>query len=127
LVFILRVINGDKETLVGSAYNIKAEVSLGRLSPEEVTVQIYSGPLNADNIIQDSEVDEMKCTSRLSNGNFQYEGFIPCDESGLYGYSIRVLPSHPDMTDNFGFELMRWIGDLVFTQSYRELAEAHTI
>ncbi|MCP4634780.1 MAG: hypothetical protein GY855_17770 [candidate division Zixibacteria bacterium] len=32
--------------------------------------------------------------------------------NGLFGYSIRILPHHPDMLNRFGLKLMKWIVDL---------------
>ncbi|MEA1981025.1 MAG: alpha-glucan family phosphorylase [candidate division Zixibacteria bacterium] len=94
---------------VGVALKVKAEIYLGELKPDDVVVQIYSGPLDVDRNIVESSSESMVCLGPSENGAYTYEGFIPCDESGLFGYSVRIFPSHADMADNFHLELMRWI------------------
>ncbi|MCP4634048.1 MAG: glycosyltransferase family 1 protein [candidate division Zixibacteria bacterium] len=100
----------SKETEVGYALKVTSEVYLGKLREIDVVVQCYSGPLDADNNIAEHSVESMKFIECPEEGVFRYEGYILCDESGLYGYSIRILPYHPDMTDQFGLEMMHWIG-----------------
>src|SRR5205807_1850693 len=29
---------------------------------------------------------------------YRYEGAVPCDQAGRYGFAVRVVPSHPDLT-----------------------------
>ena len=99
-----------KEVEVGFALKVEAEIKLGALKPDDVIVQIFSGPLNTDYHITNQSLDNMTFTGNISADHYMYEGYIPCDESGLFGYSIRIMPYHPDMTDQFGLELMRWIG-----------------
>ncbi len=96
---------------VGVALKVKAEIYLGELNPDDVVVQIYSGPLDVDRNIVESSSESMVCLGPSENGTYTYEGFIPCDESGLFGYSVRIFPSHVDMADNFHLELMRWINN----------------
>ena len=94
---------------VGVALKVKSEIQLGDLSPDDVVVQIYSGPLDIDRNIIQSSPENMIHLELSENGAYIYEGYIPCDESGLFGYSIRIFPAHADMADNFSLELMRWI------------------
>ncbi len=101
----------QKEADVGFALKVNAEVNLGGLKPEDVLVQTCSGPLDADYNIAGGNSYDMKYTMQSSGNLCQYEGFIPCDESGLYGYSVRILPRHNELIDHFDLELARWIGD----------------
>ncbi len=103
----------QKEGDVGIAIKIEAGVRLGGLKPEDVAVQICSGPIDPDNNIPGGSAENMSCKSKAEDGTYYYEGFIPCSESGLYGYSIRILPYHADMVDHFGLDLLRWINEKV--------------
>jgi starch phosphorylase len=94
---------------VGFALKIEAEVILGELAPADVKVEIYYGKLDADYQILNGVSEEMKSFGSTNPGVYKYEGFIPCDESGQYGYAVRVTPFHQDMIDHFHLELMRWI------------------
>lgn len=100
-----------KEIEVGFALKVEAEIELGQLKPEDVLVQIFNGQLDTDYNIVESNIEDMACSGSVQDGIYKYEGFILCDESGLFGYSIRLMPNHPDLTDQFGLENIRWIGD----------------
>jgi starch phosphorylase len=102
-----------KEVEVGYALKVEAEISLGSIKPDDVKVQILSGPMDSEYNIIEANVEKMTCAGQVHDDLYKYEGYIPCDESGLFGYSLRILPYHVDMTDQFGLELMRWIGDTV--------------
>ena len=105
----------QKEADVGFAIKVSADVVLNGLNPNDVLVQVFSGPLDAERNITCAASAEMKHidsgAGQNSSGSYKYEGFIPCDESGLFGYSIRIQPRFGEKVDNFGLELMRWIGD----------------
>ncbi len=108
-VKIIKTTVQKKEVEVGFALKIEAEVMLGIIKPEDVTVQIYSGLLDSDYNITNGSSENMKCVNTLQEGLYKYEGYVLCDESGLYGYSIRIMPFHADMSGQFKLELMRWI------------------
>ncbi|TKJ40119.1 alpha-glucan phosphorylase [candidate division LCP-89 bacterium B3_LCP] len=110
-VKIVKTFQEKGKAKVGMSMKVDAEVHLGALKPEDVVVQIYSGPLDGDYNIVESVIENMKCVETLEDANYRYEGHIPCNESGQFGYSVRVLPDHPDMIDHFGLEMMHWIGE----------------
>ena len=99
----------QKEVRVGYALKVSAKLDLGALGRESVVVQVYSGSLGVDGEIESRAVDEMKWAETTSDGKDLYEGFIPLGTSGMFGYSVRVMPYHPDMVDQFGLEHMTWI------------------
>ena len=43
-----------------------------------------------------------------NEGSHVYSGAIPCRTSGRHGFSVRVLPSHPDLVTPFLPSLVRW-------------------
>ncbi len=97
------------EVEVGFALKIEAEVALGQLKPSDVLVQIYTGRLDSNFEIDGGNSETMNAVKEIGSGVWKYEGFIPCDESGRFGYSIRIMPYHPDLVDHFDLESMRWI------------------
>jgi len=102
-----------KEVEVGYALKIEAEIKLGGLRPDDIKVQALTGTLDSEYNLVNPESETLAYTGQSHDDLYQYEGYIPCDESGLFGYSLRIMPSHPDLTDQFGLELMRWIGDRI--------------
>jgi starch phosphorylase len=97
------------ELSVGDEVRARVRVFLGPLSPEDVTVQLYWGPMNTKGEIVASEAVPMSLVSSDSKGAFVFESRnIQCRQSGLHGYTMRVLPSHPDLAMPFITGLITW-------------------
>ena len=41
-------------------------------------------------------------------GCYRYRGAIPSTESGAYGFSVRVVPTHPLLTQEHELRLIAW-------------------
>jgi starch phosphorylase len=92
---------------VGSAVQVATQVRLGGLEPGDITVQAYHGPLDADHQITQGETTTLECKS-ADNGVCHYEGEIPLNNSGLQGFSVRVVPTHPDAQLPQELPLITW-------------------
>ena len=42
------------------------------------------------------------------DGSYFYRGSVPATESGAYGFSIRVLPTHPHLQQDHELRLITW-------------------
>jgi hypothetical protein len=42
------------------------------------------------------------------NGDYTYQGSIPATESGTYGFSVRVVPTHPGLMQAHELRLITW-------------------
>lgn len=92
---------------VGDMLRIVARVSLGNLQPQDVVVEAYHGQL--DIYHQVTKGFTMPLTWKSSkDGLHLYEGEVPCELSGLQGFSIRVLPTHPDAMLPQELPLIAW-------------------
>ena len=76
---------------MGSTMKIRAMVELGGLAPEEMLVEVYHGPLNAQGEITGGETAAMQPTETRPEGTV-YEGAIPCVRAGRRGYTVRAVP-----------------------------------
>ena len=97
----------DSEIRVGSKIRVKVSVFLGELPKEYVRVQICSGSLNAEGAIIKGVVSEMERVE-ASGMEQQYEGTVECTESGSCGFSVRVIPYHPDVLIPFEQPAVIW-------------------
>lgn len=104
----------DKKVQVGDDMRVRAWVQLGNhLKPEDLTVQIYHGPLDPSGEITEGEVvpmsfgDEQKGTSCLFSGAIRYF------KSGRHGFTVRVLPHHDDLVTPFETGLLHWASEPV--------------
>jgi starch phosphorylase len=93
---------------VGDQLQVQALVRLGRLKPTDVVVQLFYGRLDAEGLIDESQSVEMLIAQSKGEGAYVFAGAIPCKTSGRYGFTLRVLPSHPDLGSPFEMGLVAW-------------------
>jgi starch phosphorylase len=93
---------------VGDSVKIQAQVNLGTLTPDDVLVQAYFGSLNAERLIEKGDTIPMEMKQKAKDGTYLYEGLVPCRQSGLHGYSVRVIPFHPDVPHPLRLGLITW-------------------
>ncbi|OHB61505.1 MAG: alpha-glucan phosphorylase [Planctomycetes bacterium GWF2_42_9] len=103
-------LNGNASHLeVGSELQISAVVSLGRLAPEDVSVQIYHGIVDAWGNINRGAVRQMSYTTKHAKENcYMFSGTIKCAKSGKCGFAVRVLPEHKDLADLYEPGMIVW-------------------
>ncbi len=100
---------GNGEYVVGQKYQIVATVELGELSPEDVEVQIYYGDLNKKDELHANKFIPMSVTEKVEGTNrYKYLGEIPCETTGNFGYTLRILPKHRLLINSFELGLIRW-------------------
>jgi starch phosphorylase len=88
--------SGDEENIrVGTSLQVTAYVHLGELTPDDVAVQAYYGALDINHQVTHGALLPLVWKSREGDLH-RYEGEVPCETSGMQGFSVRVLPSHPD-------------------------------
>jgi starch phosphorylase len=104
----------DAESLtdlrVGDEIHARAVVHLGELSPDDVTLQLTIGPVDTSGEIVEGKITALEYAGvGEAEGEHLFEANnVPCDQSGLYGYTVRVLPSHPDLVTPFLPGLITW-------------------
>jgi starch phosphorylase len=88
---------GDTPEL-GATINVRAEVNLGGLDPEAVSVQACYGTVDQDDVLHEVHTVPMRS---LGNGGdtYRYEADLPLEQAGPFGYTVRVLPTHEFLTD----------------------------
>jgi len=98
-VRILSVENGVPEEIpVGSELVVRARVSLGSLSPNDVAVELYAGKLNTSGDFLRATAIGMRRLRHEGDAHLFEAAHGPCKDSGLNGFTVRVLPYHVDLT-----------------------------
>ncbi len=92
---------------IGSFVEINAEIELGSLKPEDVSVEIFYGKLNGTDSLTSGQIVEMSPVSNNEN-IYLYSGEIPNTITGLQGYTIRIIPKHNLLTNKFELGLICW-------------------
>ncbi len=77
---------------VGEKIAVAAIVRLGDIRPDEVEVQVYYGPVSADDQILESHVQPMDQQGKDGSEVYRYACELICPEAGRYGLTARVVP-----------------------------------
>ncbi len=93
---------------VGGHLAVKAHVHLGMLTPDDVRVQLYHGAVDNQGGIPRPELIDMTPAGKPEAGVWAFEGTIACRASGQHGYTVRVLPRHPDLQHPYEPGLLTW-------------------
>jgi glycogen phosphorylase len=101
---------GHPELHVGENLEISADINLGPLSPEEIRVEAYFGRINSQGGIDAPQTTEMKPRDGqdAKTGTLHYVARVPCVTAGRQGYSVRILPKHPELTHNLVPGYVKW-------------------
>src|SRR5579871_2432698 len=96
-----------REIRVGEKILVTATVILGEIPPEYVRVQIVSGSVNESGMILNCSSSDMR-HSGMTDSEHRYEGQLECLVSGSFGFSVRVIPYHPDVRVPFEHPWLVW-------------------
>jgi starch phosphorylase len=94
---------------VGRDIRVEAIIDTGAIEPKDILVELYHGPLDEDGQLHTGQAIEMQLAAALENRKVKYAVAMPCTRSGMTGYTVRVLPHHPDMADPRDMGLVRWV------------------
>ncbi|MDY7039781.1 MAG: alpha-glucan family phosphorylase [Chloroflexota bacterium] len=96
------------EIKVGSQLQVQATIHLGDLKPEDVTVELFHGPLDVKGEIAPGGATVMSYAEEKGDSNYTFVGVITCRLSGRYGYTLRLLPHHEHLSDPYEPGLILW-------------------
>jgi len=115
---VMEVHNGDgneqlnpkqPQLKVGSQLCVRALVKLDRISPDDISVELYHGPVDTwGNIRQGSAVRMDYKEAAEQQGEHWFVGSMSCRNTGRHGVAVRVLPMHHDLVNPFEMGLILW-------------------
>jgi starch phosphorylase len=104
----VQVVNKDRQNvLVGESLQVSARIHLGAVDPKHVRVEAYHGE-SENGGIKNPGVTVLNENNKNGDGSYIYQGSVPASESGAYGFSIRVLPTHPHLMQAHELRLITW-------------------
>jgi starch phosphorylase len=94
----------------GESAAVEATVRLGEtITPADVAVQLYAGPVDADRNLLESHTLPLVGESVAGEiGLYRFKGALPSDRSGQQGFTIRVVPDNPDAVLPQELPLITW-------------------
>jgi starch phosphorylase len=81
---------------------------LGNLTPDDVSAQIYHGYINPDNEIVNAKIENMTWLEKHRDNVHTFAGKISCLTSGLYGYTVRLIPQNANLAHPHETGLILW-------------------
>ena len=81
---------------VGDSFEVTVDVDLGKLNPEEVSVELYNGHMKAVDTLESISMTPMTVVEHFGDGNYRYGCQVPCGLSGRYGFTVRAVPAGDD-------------------------------
>jgi starch phosphorylase len=89
---------------LGAHRMVTATVDLGPLAGGDVAVQLLHGAVGPDGELLDPTTVIMHPIDGTN-----YVGTLTCDSAGRYGYTVRIVPSHPDLGAFVELGCVAWV------------------
>ena len=114
----VRVLSVESEANLvdlGAAKKVEAVVTLGLLDQSDVEVQLLHGPVGANEELMPAAVVTMDLVGLderddAPGASYRYAGSFGCERAGRYGFTVRVVPSHSDLTTFAELGCVAWAG-----------------
>jgi starch phosphorylase len=84
----------DDSPEIGEGLEVRAFVSLGDLSPNDVDVQVVHGRIWHEDDLVDTTSDSLTVAETYEAGRHRFEGKVALSTTGPFGYTVRVLPKN---------------------------------
>jgi len=98
---------GSLEMPSGKELEVVARIALGSLKPEDVTVEAYYGRLDQNGDFAERNTVPLQAEDS-ADGLCKFRGQIPCQKTGRFGYTVRIMPSKEKLENPFAMGLVTW-------------------
>ena len=95
---------------LGGARHVSVEVDLGGLGTADVAVELLHGPVVGGDELVETEVVPLSPSGRAPTASvaWLYRGSFRCERSGRHGYTVRIVPAHPDLASSMDLGCIAW-------------------
>jgi starch phosphorylase len=93
---------------VGEKLEVTSRLFLGPIEPGNVRVQVYVGSSDNGNLLNPYTIDLTDVKKEDREGVYSFRGALPVSESGSYGFTVRVIPTHPNVVQEHELRLITW-------------------
>ncbi|MBV9229934.1 MAG: alpha-glucan family phosphorylase [Chloroflexi bacterium] len=97
----------DGQLSLGESIEVRAWVRMDNLRPEDICVELVYGELKDEQALPQHALP-MTNTKRELDGSYRYDIQLQPSDSGSIAYNVRVVPSHPGLTEKYEMGLIRW-------------------
>ena len=99
--------SAGKKNPMGGEFTITATVHLGQLKPEDVAVEAISGKIGPNRDIIQTAISRLELVNRDADRCI-FQGVLSCNNPGYCGYTVRVVPTHPNVDAVSELGLVCW-------------------
>jgi starch phosphorylase len=102
-------VEGDMSAAdVGGSRTVEAVVALGSLSVDDVDVQLVHGPVGQGDELTERSIVSMTPDGTADDDHARYVGSLKTESAGRYGFTVRIVPRHPDLVSPVELGLAAW-------------------
>jgi len=98
----------DYNVLSDQEIKLSITVQLGSLTPEDVSVEVFYGPLSNNRIVHGKSL-EMNMVRQTDSAAWHYEASLRLSDGGEYGYTFRVIPRNTNQMNRYDLPLVKWV------------------
>ncbi|MGH3266336.1 MAG: alpha-glucan family phosphorylase, partial [Trebonia sp.] len=96
------------EPSLGAVLDVRVTTSLGSLSPDDVCVEVVYGRLGDDDEIVEPSYASLAVDDSAQAPHTRFSGSVELGQPGPFGYTVRILPSHPVLTSRADLGLIAY-------------------
>ena len=110
----IRIVSVDgagiaQQAAAGDVLEVRAALELGDLAPADISVQVVCGATDAeDSITSDRSIVPLVPASEVIEGLTTFTGSVPLKVTGPFGYTVRVVPAHPQLASDVELGLVTY-------------------
>ncbi len=93
---------------LGQTAIVEAIVSIGEFSCSDISVQLIHGLVGQNDEMTEVITIPMSQVGSLDDGHMTYKGSFECTKAGRYGFTVRVIPNHPNIANPLEMGLVVW-------------------
>jgi starch phosphorylase len=97
----------DGQLSLGEGVDVRAWVRMDHLRPEDICIELVYGEVRNEHATAEHALP-MKLTKRELDGSYRYDIHLKPETSGSIAYNVRVVPTHPLLSEKYEMGLIRW-------------------
>ena len=75
-------------------------------------MELLHGPVGANDEVVNAQIESLTLAGiEDTPGHYRYRGQFQCDKAGRYGFTVRVVPHHPDLATFAEVGVVTWVDD----------------
>jgi starch phosphorylase len=99
---------GTAEVKVDSELVISTKIQLGAIEPSQISARVYYGILDDANDLTNARDLIMDHAKDLGEGVHLFKVTLVCEDTGRFGYTVRIMPRHEHVRHPVDVGLIRW-------------------